>query len=188
MRYIEGGFISWDALDKYTYVPKRDIDTIIYFTQFGMEELHLSYMEDILSVLNGRKKPYELIIKVHPRENGTLYYAFAKKHTFVRTLEEDDDIYELISNASYCFSIFSTISIEAKHILTHSYFINYQHQDFSLVDYDKIGLDLIRDKGMIQRIFDGDFTPVDQTKFIKKNNVCYPHTLAKLGEVLNHEN
>jgi hypothetical protein len=187
LRYLEGGFVSWDILDTYTYDPSIDKDTVIYFTQFGIElSRHKCYIEDILMVLDRREKPYMLIIKVHPRENSTVYQAIVQQYPFVRVVKQCDDVYELISSATYCFSIFSTVSLEAKHIMDHSYFINYDYHDFSLVDYDKIGLDLVKNREMIEDIFNGTAIPVDKTRFIRHNNCSYPHTLMKLEEILNH--
>jgi len=187
LRYLEGGFVSWDVLDAYAHHPDMDRDRVVYFTQFGIDlSQHRGYIEDILRVLDRREQPYEFIIKVHPREDSTVYQAIVQQYPFVRVVKQCDDVYALISSATYCFSVFSTISLEAKHIMKHSYFINYDYHDFTLVDYDKIGLDLVKSREKIEDIFSGTVIPVDKTIFIQQNNCSYPHTLMKLEEILNH--
>jgi hypothetical protein len=188
LKYIKGGFLAWDKLANYTHTPDVRKNTVIYFTQFGIDfSQHKQYIEDILMMLQHRGQSYELIIKVHPREESDMYYMIAKQTSFVRVVKQYKDIYELISKSTFCFSVFSTISLEAKHIINHSYFINYNYRNFSLVDYEQIGLDLVKSKEMLNEIFSGYYTPIDKKTFLRKNNCSYPYTLEKLRKVLKYD-
>ncbi len=186
LQYIEGGFPLWDNLSQYMHKDNHIGRNIIYFTQFGMDpEIHRRYILDINAVLAALNEPYQIVVKVHPREKKEPYINLYEISEHIQVLAQCDDVYALIGQSDYCFSVFSTVSLEAKHIVEHSYFINYAQQKFDLVDYDSIGLDVVSDYQMLTAVFDGRYSPVDKSSFIQSNNCAYPETIRKLKGILN---
>ncbi len=181
LQFVEGGFVYWDKLGFYKKMTNNQTKKIVYFTQIGISvQEHLSYINDIAQIIDKLGLTYELIIKVHPRENTQSYKELSRRH---RVVDGHDDIYALIAEADYCFSIFSTVSLEAKHILNNSFFINYRKEDFEHINYNDLGLDLIGNKNDLYRLFKGEFLPVSQEIFISKGNCSYPYTAEKLRKV-----
>jgi len=188
LKYIEGGFASWDKLNEYKIKSIIKMQRLIYFTQFNIDiNHHMQYIEDIVKILESIGESYILSVKVHPREEISKYEKVLNISPYIELIDKCDDIYELISSAKYCFSIFSTISIEAKHIIKDSYFINYYTKDSPLVDYIEIGLDIVENKEQLKNILSGTFSAVDQNIFIENNNCRYPNTLNRLQEILNED-
>jgi len=187
LKYVEGGFLHWDVLAEYKAKKNDNKITVIYFTQFGIEiSVHLEYIKDIFMTLGTTaNKTYEVIVKVHPRERYEKYKKAFKEFDCIKIIKQCDDVYGLVTQADFCFSVFSTISLEAKHILNHSYFINYSPNTFSIIDYDYIGLDLVESKEMLEDIFTNLVSPVEKKVFICNNNCTYPNTVTKFQEVLN---
>ena len=185
LKYIEGGFLDWDKFDEYTHQPRRKI---IYFTQFGIDvSIHFEYIEDIVNILETQKVDYELIVKTHPRENIEKYKVIEEIGENIILIDSCEDIYSLISQANFCFSIFSTISLEAKHIITNSYFINYRVVEFDIVDYRKLNLDVVTNKKMLTDVLSLNYTATDKEEFIKNNNCTFPNTLNKMKELIAYD-
>ena len=184
LKYIEGGFLIWDGLSKYLYAPKKNETVVLYFTQFGVEKSeHLQYIHDIVSALEEREEPYTLMIKVHPRESLKTYQNIMALSRHIKIVKEVEDIYQLIAESNFCFSVFSTLSLEAKHIMKHSYFINYD-RSFELLDYDALRLDVVQDKQRVRDILGGRYEPIAQKEFIGESNCAYPYSLKKLLETV----
>jgi len=184
LKYIEGGFLDWDRLNSYISQPRKKI---IYFTQFGIDvEVHLGYIKDIVDILKIQKLDYELIVKTHPRESIENYKAIMEIDKNIELIYSCEDIYLLISEADFCFSIFSTISLEAKHIINDSYFLNYRVEEFDIIDYNKLDLDVITDKKMLQEVLEFNYKTINKEKFIKKNNCAFPNTVNKMKELIAH--
>jgi len=181
-KYIKGGFLHWDKLSNYSLKPHPKTK-IIYFTQFNIDiNEHLQYINDILEISKQLFNSFELIIKIHPRETNR--YEFIKNKN-IKVIKSCDNIYELIANSDYCFSVFSTISLEAKHIIKHSYFINY-NKNFSLIDYKKIGLDVINSKNLLLKVLKNEFNPISQENFINQFNCNFPYSIQKLKNFINN--
>ena len=185
LHYSKGGFLNWDNLKNYPQNTTTNSTTIIYFTQFGINiEEHAQYINDIRTLMSLQNKKFHIIIKVHPREDRTTYQEYFQEDEVIGKCQ---DIYSYIHKATFCFSIFSTISLEAKHIIKNSYFINYHHTDFTLVSYDKLGLDLVTNRGQLAQVIEGAFKTIDQNQFIKKINSNYPHSCHSLKEAFCHD-
>jgi len=185
LTYIKGGFLNWDRLKKYVAQPKKKI---IYFTQFGIDILtHIKHIQDIQDIIKSQNLEYELIVKIHPRENIQKYKTILTVNKNIKLLDRDKDSYTLISEANFCFSIFSTISLEAKHIMNNSYFLNYKVDEFDIVDYSKLNLDVIVDKKMLENVLIGNYKPIEQNKFIEINNCLFPKTITKIKELIAYE-
>ena len=181
LKFVEGGFAYWDNLDLYEKIKNTHMKKIVYFTQIGISvQEHLSYIDDIAQTINKLGLSYELIVKIHPRENTQSYKELSVRY---RVVDRHDDIYALIAEADYCFSIFSTVSLEAKHILNNSFFINYRKEDFGYINYNDLGLDLIGNNDDLLRLFKRDLLPVSQDIFISRGNCSYPYTAEKLRKV-----
>jgi len=178
LKYVKGGFPYWDNLLKYKNMKKNRVKHIIYFTQFGISvETHKNYLSDIRNCIKELGLKYEIVVKVHPRENSSIYKGLLKDLYVIGTC---DDLYALIEGADYCFSIFSTISLEAKHIIENSFFINYDTDKFNIVDYDGLKLDVVIDKKMLNCVLKGEFVAVSQDEFIQYSNCQYPHSIENL--------
>ena len=185
LKYIKGGFLNWDRLKKYVAKPKKKI---IYFTQFGIDIVtHIKYIQDIQDIIKSKNLEYELIVKIHPRENIQKYKTILTVNKNIKLLDRDEDSYSLISEANFCFSIFSTISLEAKHIMNNSYFLNYKVYEFDIVDYSKLNLDVIVDKKILENVLIGNYKPIEQNKFIEINNCLFPNTITKIKELIAYE-
>jgi len=183
--YIKGGFFSWDRLSRYKV---KSVQKIIYFTQFGISvSKHKQYINDIIDILKTLDKDYQLIIKIHPREKYEKYRHIIENNYPLKLMTECDDIYQLISEAEFCFSVFSTISLEAKHIIENSYFINYDYQNFEIVDYQEIKLDVVKNKKNLSHILHNNYTPRDKKIFIKENNCSFPYTINTMEKILTHD-
>jgi len=185
LKYIEGGFLDWDRLNNYILNPKKKI---IYFTQFGIDiSIHFEYIKDIINILKIQKLDYGLIVKTHPRENIQSYKGILGIDDKIKLIDSCEDIYSLMSEVDFCFSIFSTISLEAKHIVNDSYFINYRAGEFDIIDYNKLNLDVITDKKMLQDVLLMTYKTIDKEKFIKKNNCAFPNTVNKMKELIAND-
>ena len=182
LKYIEGGFLDWDRLNNYILNPKKKI---IYFTQFGIDiSIHFEYIKDIINILKIQKLDYGLIVKTHPRENIQSYKAILEIDDKIELIDSCEDIYSLICTANFCFSIFSTICLEAKHIINDSYFINYRVNNFDIIDYNKLDLDVITNKKMLEDVLLSTYKAIDKEKFIEKNNCTFPNTKNVMRELI----
>lgn len=184
LNYIKGGFLFWDRLSNYKNEAKKDKYLIIYFTQFSIEiDVHKQYVRDIIDTMNKHKIEGKVIVKVHPREEKSKYQEFLNFFDNIEILDKTYDNYMLISQANFCFSIFSTVSIEAKHIINNSYFINYENTN--IVDYKDLGLDVIKNKEMLNDVFYNKYTPISQNDFIKNNNCQFPNSIKVLHNIIH---
>ncbi len=185
LKYLEGGFMYWDKIATYSLKKLDNIISIVYFTQFGIAlDEHARYIKDISEIMSTLGLPFQLKIKVHPKENQELYKKHFINHAIV---EEYINLYELIASSNFCFSIFSTVSLEAKHLIQNSYFINYNYSSFNLLDYNALKLDLIKNKEMLFDVLTHKYTPISQELFIKQNNLMYPQSTKKIIENFCHE-
>ena len=179
LQYVKGGFISWDKLSGYKLQHSGEEIIVSYFTQFGIDfNVHLNYISDIEHILDARAEKFTIHVKIHPRESVQKYASLLKNQNIV--LHTSIDNYELISRSNFCFSVFSTISLEAKHINPHSYFINYHAKDYKIVNYEKLGLDLLDTKEKLREVLSNEYAPIDSKKFIKDQNCTYSDSSDKL--------
>lgn len=186
LKYIEGGFLHWDELGLYQDNTNQEEKLIIYFTQFGVPiKEHLIYLNDIVDTANNCFNEYKLIVKIHPRENIKDYQNLKINCKNIEIIELSSDIFALISTSDFCFSIFSTISLEAKHIIDNSFFINYDAKNFNIIDYDEVYMDLIKSKEELCEIFSNNQSAISKDEFIKNNNCMYPNTITNLKRILN---
>lgn len=186
LKYIKGGFLDWDKLSHYKDTSNDNILSIVYFTQFGIaKNEHKQYISDIVDIMDSLELEYILTIKTHPREKITDYKEFRNISNNIEIIDISNNIYTLISKANFCFSVFSTISIEAKHIVDNSYFINYNSEHFEIVNYDKIKLDLIKNKNILNDVLRKQYTPIIREIFLENNNGTFPNTNITLERFLN---
>ncbi|MFW2552956.1 hypothetical protein [Aliarcobacter butzleri] len=184
LKYIKGGFLFWDKLSNFKNEAKKDKYLIIYFTQFSIEiDVHKQYISDIIDTMNKYKIRGKVIVKVHPREEKSKYQELSNFFDNIEIIDKAYDNYMLISQANFCFSIFSTVSIEAKHIINNSYFINYDNID--IVDYNALGLDVIKNKDMLNEVLSECYIPILQENFIIRNNCQYPNSIKTLQNIIN---
>ncbi len=183
LKLVEGGFLSWDALAKYKSLDSEKEKKIIYFTQFGVPlSEHRQYISDILNTLDELEISYVIRVKIHPKESKEVYKELLNEFNKIVIIDACDDIFSLIAESDYCFSIFSTISLEAKHIINNSFFINYNAGEFRIVNYEELHIDLIESKEKLLDLFKGPFLPSSQEKFIKNMNCKYPNSMETLKE------
>jgi len=185
LKYIEGGFLDWDRLNSYIAQPRKKI---IYFTQFGIDiSIHFEYIKDIVNILKIQKLDYELIVKTHSRETIQKYKAISEIDMNIELIDSCEDIYALISKADFCFSIFSTISLEAKHIINNAYFINYEAGDSDILDYAKLNLDVVTNKNSLESVLLSNHISMDREKFIEQNNCTFPNTINHMRELITYD-
>lgn len=172
---IKGGFPNWDHLNNLP-IEKAIDPFIVYFTQPTVPfNDHKRHIND----LRKHAPNYKIIIKVHPRENTSLYTPFVM--TNIDVIGQEIDSYTLLAQGSMFFSVFSTISLEAKHISPYSFFIHYTDSDYkSPIDYIQMGLDVITDTSMLKALFNNELFPVSKESFIASSNPSYPHSTNKL--------
>jgi hypothetical protein len=181
LQFIEGGFAYWDNLKEYKKSVKMSVKKVIYFTQIDTDiSEHIKHIKDISAVMDELNIEYSLIIKTHPRENSKPY---KKLFSECEVVDICSDLYALISQADYCFSIFSTVSLEAKHIVKNSFFINYNTENFDRIDYNGLQLDVIKNKEELYNVFTGEFVPISQDEFIQAANCSYPHSTERLRKL-----
>ncbi len=186
LKYIEGGFINWDRLSKYRSLPKASPKIISFFTGPSgyLKYDDLYYIEEIVSAMD--KQNTVLYIKLHPRDKRDYSkYAASGYCRIVRHQEVDN--YELISDSSVCFSVWSVMTFEAKHLLDRSYFINYHWDDpANLIDYRAVTgfIDVVNDKAMLGKALKDQHRPVSIEAFHKKFNFTYPKTKEKLLQLV----
>ncbi len=182
LNIVQGGFPNWDHLSTLR-VEKVIEPFIVYFTQptVPLKE-HQRYIDDLSRYATN----YKIIIKVHPREDISHYIPFASQHICV--IGKETDSYELLRQGDMFFSIFSTISLEAKHLCEYSFFINYTLSEYSSpINYDQIGLDVITDSSTLSALFNRQLHPMSKETFIAHNNFNYPNSVEKLFGLCRHE-
>lgn len=187
IKYVEGGYPSWDELDKYINknetnktLPKK----IIYFTQHSLvdnkQKIYIKSLIDILEKLSDSL----LIIKVHPRDKTDYSYITSSK---VEIFKDQNLNYELISQAFATFSIFSGLTLEAKHICSNSFFINFDIENNNFpIEYNafKGYIDVIENQEMLLAVINGLYKTSESDLFINKFNPAFPHSCDKLKEIL----
>ena len=188
LKYIKGGFLSFDKLNEYQ--QKKDKDSIVYFTcgvDFYGRYGDLFYINEILDILPQR---FILNIKVHPRDNIKSYeqYMNNERCNIIYSIKVDN--YKLISESSICISIFSSLSLEAKLINKHSYFINYWANETSnIIDYKLFNsfFDTIETKKELKKIILGKFKPIESKVFSANYNIRFPNTIQHFRSCLNQD-
>ncbi len=184
LKYLEGGFINWDKLAGYEPRPQTAPKLALYFSEQAQYLDDLFYIDEILSVM---PEGYQLGIKIHPRDK---YERFAKyrDRKECRLIKHGElPNYELISKASICFSTMSVLSIEAKHICSDSYFINYNQKiPENFLDYDQVKdyFDVIGDKDTLKAVFAGKYRPIEKGKSISYFNAAFPRSGKKLMDLV----
>lgn len=184
--FHHGGFPSWDELAKFTWEPANNEKIITYFTQhtYYLEQQmeHLRHLADFVDKNPG----YTLYIKKHPLDKKD--YAILSTNKKIKIIEpEQISSYELIAISAYTFSIFSILTLEAKHICNNSFFINYKaDSDTALIDYNVFSryVDVVTDREMLTKVLLGGIAARDQASFINCFNPTYPNTCKKLAEIV----
>ncbi len=184
VKYVKGGVVHWDNLIKYknNFNSKREITFIAQHSEISEQEI--VYIEDIISLL---KENDCLNIKIHPLDNSNRFDRYLK-NSKIRLYKNQVDNYELISKSQICFSVFSTLSLEAKHISEKTYFINYYVQDFhDFIDYEVFDnyIETIKSYNRLKEVLNGSNT-FSSTGFIENFNISYPNTGKKLKKLINN--
>ncbi len=189
VKFVEGGFPDWDNLDNYTYKPLQSPSIITFFTHYGQEIGYTGdrgcffYIEEILSVM-----PFDsvLYIKIHPLDKAKNYEKYIAGNVKIVKHGEIDN-WELVSQSTFCFSIYSFATFQAKHICNNSYYLNYDPHLVKDFEYDRVTdfIDLIKDKETLERVLNGNVTPKNHEKFIKFFNISYPYTIETLRDFID---
>lgn len=185
INYVKGGFPHWDEL--YDYRPgdgSESRNLVTFFTQPysphpEIKKTH-QYLEDIIECMKGRND-LQLVIRVHPADD-TDYSSYLNDKVKI-SKSQDDNPYKLIRNSMCTFSIFSTITLESKHLCKNSFFINYDPKHHKLpVNYGAFDgyLDLIDNKENLAKVFDGTFITSSIDNFIEGFNPTFPNTCQAL--------
>ncbi len=182
LNYLSGGFLNWDKLAEHQHQPLSNPKLITFFTQHSdhlKSKNEVFYIDEILSVI---PSGFKLVIKIHPFEKIDKYEKYKMNPSCKIIMFGEIDNYVLISQSTFCFSIFSVLSFEAKHIMDHSFFINYEpdHPNHTL-DYNEFNqfFDLIKNKEELARVLNGIMKPTTKELFILHFNPYFPFTKNK---------
>ncbi len=185
VKFIEGGFPAWDGLHRYRNHGDQTVKTIVFFTQYGSTyEEETRYIKDIVEFVS-ENEDFELIIKIHPRSEVDYSHFSQNRVTILR--KNIETTYDLIARAAYTFSIFSVVTLEAKHICRQSYFINYDNENSSHpIDYKffRSSVDIVESKDMLLEVLKGAYLPIEICDFVEKVNPSFPNTMNRLNELL----
>ena len=185
VKYIDGGIIGWDALSKYRHTPAEGARHILFICQHSGAVDEFRYIDDILSVTSTRDV---LLIKVHPRDNLSRFQVYADNPRCKIVRHGDMSNYELISRVDYCFSVNSVLSVEAKHIMNYSFFINYSlPNDQEIFDYDlaKDYFDIITSREQLQAALNGRMELKELELCRQGFNMAYPHSREKFERLID---
>lgn len=181
LTYISGGFPNFDRLAQL----RRSVDEnapVVYFTQPDIPfDEQARYIRDIARFAKDRG----LIVKVHPRDDTRRYEDLRSERIVLGAAGSDS--YRLLESGAMFFSVFSTISLEAKHLSPYAFFINYDKDGHRYpVDYERLGLDLIDSEAALEALFQGRLEVSSSESFIARFNPAYPHTVEMMLEVCRH--
>jgi len=188
LKYIEGGFLHLDPLNGYSLNLSQTESIISYFTSHSNvsgEADDVFYIDEILSVMNQQQYLY---IKVHPRDDIQKYQKYTTNEKCKILTHKDIDNYVLICRSNMCFSIFSTLSFEAKHIQEKSYLINYfSEENLTVVDYEKLAdfIDIVKNRQTLSKVIAGKYPTITKSKFIKQFNTKFPRTVEHFKSVFS---
>jgi hypothetical protein len=161
-------------------VPASRAKKVLFICQQAGGVDEDGYINEILSILDGDDVLY---IKVHPRDDPARFSAYADDPRCEVIRHGHVDNYELISGVQYCFSVNSVLSVEAKHILENSFFINYDiSRAGEVFDYDLAGdyLDIVTSREQLASVLGGEFRAKDKSLCYKGFNVSYPASRKSL--------
>lgn len=181
LNYVQGGIIHWDKLSEYRPLSteKREIT---FFAQHGdllTGQDELFYIEEILILMNEND---HLNIKIHPHDKSKKFNHYAK-HPNITLRNQIEDNYILIAQSDICFSICSTMSLEAKHLCEKSYFINYNISQFDgYIDYNSFNdtIETVTSSEILKVIMLSNKNTFPIATFIEKFNFSYPYSSEKL--------
>lgn len=187
--FVDGGFPYWDVFSQYSYHPEQHPRIISFWTQYGTEigiygpKGPPYYIKEILSVM---PDDCILVIKAHPLDDVNSYRQFQSHRVrFVKHGEINN--MELVARSSFVFSVSSQASIEAKHVCTNSFHINYEPAEMKDMSYDLFSdyFDLITNRDDLLSFLTGRRKPKDQQAFIRFFNPGYPNSVKRLIELVD---
>ncbi len=183
---IQGALPSWDLLDQYSYEPDQNPKTILFFTQYWSEVFtgvdNTFYIQEIIDSM---PEDHHLWIKVHPFENPRRY-EYLKSNRVKIIPHGTEDVFHLIKRASFCFSVYSALSYEAKHICSTSFLINYYPEKLIQEDYKELSnfIDHIANRRTLEAVLMGKIQPISKQEFINRFNPFYPKSSHALKNCL----
>ena len=127
-----------------------------------------------------------LNIKIHPHDKSNKFDLYIDNPK-IALLKSAEDNYSLIAKSDVCFSIGSTMTMEAKHICKNSYFINYEAEVFEgYVDYNAFNnaIETIRNRETLKKSLHEDST-FEISNFIERFNLSYPNSATKLKTLIS---
>jgi len=181
IHYIKGGIIHWDSLSRYSKKKKNESKEITFFGQHGDtlgQKDEIFYIEEILSLMD---ETDHLNIKTHPHDKSNKFDLYIG-NPLIALLKSTEDNYSLIAKSDVCFSIGSTMTMEAKHICKNSYFINYDAEAFEgYINYNTFNnaIETISNRETLKKSLHEDST-FEISNFIERFNLSYPDSTTKL--------
>lgn len=176
VKFVPGGLPKWDLIGKHTHAPKSDPKIVLFMGQYDIEQFTgIDERFYIAKILDYLPAGYRLYIKPHPSEEFSRYEEFAKRGARLIAHGEIDN-YELIAQSTICFSVYSAMLYEAKHLCPQSYVINFFPELAPHVEYDFLSqyVDHVKTEEMLIEVLNGRFTPLDVEGFIRKFNSTFP--------------
>lgn len=186
INYVKGGIIHWDKLGNYPLI-QTECREITFFGQHGEilnERDELFYINEILSLMNENDI---LNIKIHPNDK-TKKFNYYKNYSNVSLIEDIKDNNSLIARSAICFSICSTMSLEAKHICENSYFINYEIEKFNgYVDYITFenSIETIYTRKDLKKVLLHNKKTLPISNFIANFNFNFPHSTKAIQNFIS---
>jgi hypothetical protein len=188
VKFIEVGFPFWDDIAHYTWMPKKDVKIITFFSQYGYdlgifgEKGPLFYIQEILNVIDDS---FVLYIKKHPLEKDSSFQKLSSPQAKVLKPGEYENS-ELFSFSTFVLSLASQALIESKHINPQSAYLNYFPEDCLDWDYDLLGgkIDILRTRKDLEFFLYKKIDFVSCEEFISSFNPCFPKSMDKLSKTI----
>lgn len=120
-----------DMFNNKIYKFDPDRFTIIFTTNPIGFKATKKVVTSVINALNELNQINNLIIKLHPRENGLIYRKILKKMGIEPVIVKDYNIFELIKSSKVLLSMISTTILEAMIIGTPIILLDFVNLDFS---------------------------------------------------------
>lgn len=188
VRYHPGGLPKWDLIGLQKYNPQKSPRIVLFMGQYDTEQFtgvnESFYIEKLLEHL---PPGHQLYIKPHPSEKLENYLHFSEKGARIIRHGEIEN-YELIGMSTICFSVYSAMLYEAKHICETSYVINFFPELAPHVEYDflKRYVDHVSTEQMLIDVLNGKYAPIPIPDFIGKFNPTFPNSSQALRQLAHN--
>lgn len=182
VKYVQGGLPKWDLIAGHKHKPQTDPKIVLFMGQYDMEAF-TGVDERFYIDLIAKNLPadFQLWIKPHPSEQFERYTKYREIGARVWAHGEIDN-YELIAQSTVCFSVYSAMLYEAKHICERSFVINFFPELAPQVEYEFLSqyVDRIGNESQLQDALNDRIKPIPTPLFISRFNRTFPNSSIEL--------